>query len=1080
MKLLTEHTWQLKYTPDDGDLVERFYVPLLACAKSYDRSTGYFGAEALALSMRGIEGLIRNGGKMRLVVGCTLSQEEVAAIEKGETLHAVVSRVLGARPLAPPDDVARDALELLAWMIEHGFLEVKVAVPCNDARKPMAVDGIFHEKSGIVTDSEKNRLAFTGSINETYNGWKNNWESFTVFTTWSGTSAYVDGEEANFARIWANKAKRVLTMDVPQAVRDDLLRFLPESDKPARLFPPEAPVTYGKVATPRGKVSQPEPIPPALDPRRQVWTIIHNAPRQPVGGERVGEATCPVEPWPHQIRAFQRLYGSEAPRLLIADEVGLGKTIQAGMLLRQMWLAGRARRILVLTPAAVMRQWQLELREKFNLNWPIYDDGRLVWYPSPALRGHHERVVDRQDWHREPFVIASSHLMRRKDREKELCEAAEPWDLIVLDEAHHARRRGAGSATEEGPNALLRLMRKLRDRTRGLVLLTATPMQVHPVELWDLLHLLGLPSAWNESAFLSFFEILGKPVPSAEEFEHIAGMFRAAEAEYGQVQPESLRELGVTSSLRGKKILKALRDSSKIPRNSMETSDRKVALSLMRRTTPVSSLVSRHTRDLLRRYHAAGKLDTPIATRKVVDEFIDMTPAERAVYDEVEAYISTTYNQASAQAKNAVGFVMTVYRRRLASSFRALRCTLEARLAPMVSAGAPVMPATIDNASDDESRDEVMDAEEAAALEHEALLQEEKSDIQAILRRVAALPVDTKAKKLGAMLAQLRSDGYPQAMVFTQFTDTMDFLRDYLSAASVAGANPPTILCFSGRGGEALTPGGSWQSISRDDVKKRFREGQADVLLCTDAAAEGLNFQFCGALVNYDMPWNPMRVEQRIGRIDRLGQRHGTVRIVNLHYRDTVESDVYLALRKRIGLFQSVVGRLQPILAELPRTIARTVLGGTSATAEERARIVSEMTNRVESAESQTSVDLDLLADADLDMPVRSTPPIDLAYLDSVVRRADLMPPGVDVEGLAKAEYAYLAPGMPHKIRVTTNAEYYEAHAESVELWSPGSPIFPDPVKLGLVDEDHDFVPALPEAVTYATHTLAASLAKPS
>ena len=109
-----------------------------------------------------------------------------------------------------------------------------------------------------------------------------------------------------------------------------------------------------------------------------------------------------------------------------------------------------------------------------------------------------------------------------------------------------------------------------------------------------------------------------------------------------------------------------------------------------------------------------------------------------------------------------------------------------------------------------------------------------------------------------------------------------------------------------------------WRAITRDDAKRRFRLGEADVLLCTDAAAEGLNFQFCGALLNYDMPWNPMRVEQRIGRIDRLGQRHSIVRICNLHYEDTVETDVYRALGSRINLFQRVVGPLQPILARLP------------------------------------------------------------------------------------------------------------------------------------------------------------------
>ena len=174
-----------------------------------------------------------------------------------------------------------------------------------------------------------------------------------------------------------------------------------------------------------------------------------------------------MTPWPHQVRAFERLYAQWPPKLLIADEVGLGKTIQAGMLLRQAWLAGRARRILILAPKAVLRQWQIELREKFNLNWPIYDGRKLSWYRSPALREAYEREVDPQEWHREPVVIASSHLLRRRDRAALLLQDAQPWDLVVLDEAHHARRRAAGSAREGGANALLRLMRETHGAHRG-------------------------------------------------------------------------------------------------------------------------------------------------------------------------------------------------------------------------------------------------------------------------------------------------------------------------------------------------------------------------------------------------------------------------------------------------------------------------------------------------------------------------------------------------------------------------------------------------------------------------------------
>ena len=136
----------------------------------------------------------------------------------------------------------------------------------------------------------------------------------------------------------------------------------------------------------------------------------------------------------------------------------------------------------------------------------------------------------------------------------------------------------------------------------------------------------------------------------------------------------------------------------------------------------------------------------------------------------------------------------------------------------------------------------------------------------------------------------------------------------------------PLLMCYSERGGEVSADGGTWRTISRYDAKQRFWLAEVDILLCTDAAAEGLDFQFCGALRNYDMPWNPMRVEQRIGRIDRLGQRHPEVRIANLRYEDAVETAVYRTPGGRINAFEVVVGPLQPILSQLPRTITNTVL----------------------------------------------------------------------------------------------------------------------------------------------------------
>ena len=698
------------------------------------------------------------------------------------------------------------------------------------------------------------------------------------------------------------------------------------------------------------------------------------------------------------------------------------------MLIRQAWLAGQAKRVLVLAPRALLSQWQIELREKFNLDWPIYDGTRLSWRASFGATGGIDRRVGRDTWHREPAVIASSQLVRRAERAEALLQA-EPWDLVVLDEAHHARRRSA-STEEDRPNALLGLMRRLKDRTEGLLLLTATPMQVDPVEVWDLLRLLRLPEAWTAPDFVKFFEDVGHPNPSNEAVARAARLFRSAEEAYGQVGQEQAQRIGGLSRLRTRKVLGALRDArARMPLRRLENDERSAALAVLRSWTPLRHLVSRHTRELLRRYFRAGVLGTPIADRDVEDRFIDMTSAETALYDAVDEYISSTYAKAASNVRNAVGFVMTVYRRRLASSFHALAETLRKRLDALAEGDTDLF-GNDEDASDDEAGENFQDAEEVAELERRALAAEERDDIAHLLAAVEALPPDSKLDVLSETLDSLRAGGYRQAMVFTQYTDTMDFLRDRL-----ARRGGWRLMCFSGRGGEVPAEGGGWRRVSREDAKRRFREAEADVLLCTDAAAEGLNFQFCGALVNYDMPWNPMRVEQRIGRIDRLGQAHPRVRIVNLHYEDTVETDVYRALRGRIQLFESVVGPLQPILARLPGDIGRAVLRG------DRETVGGAVAVSIDE-EVRGGFDIDAGLDDDIRMPERPASPLTMDFLDRVLSTPSLMAPGVQVRKLGRREYGVRAPGMDAEARVTTDPAYYEAHADSLEFWSPGGALF--------------------------------------
>jgi len=441
----------------------------------------------------------------------------------------------------------------------------------------------------------------------------------------------------------------------------------------------------------------------------------------------------------------------------------------------------------------------------------------------------------------------------------------------------------------------------------------------------------------------------------------------------------------------------------------------------MKRWTPVAALMSRHTRSLLRRYQSEGRLAARIATRNVVDRFIEMEPAERDIYNRTEDFLRETYAQADQSQRNAIGFILTIYRKRLSSSFAALSHSLQGRL-------------------DRNPVDDQFDLEESGVETDEAELQEiedkarrlfEGAAISDILSDVEKLPIDTKARTLKRELDILKADGFDQTMVFTGYTDTMDGLRDWL-----ANQTGREVICFSGRGGEIRNPDGSWKIVSRAEIKKRFLEGKGDILLCTDAAAEGLNFQFCGSLINYDMPWNPMRVEQRIGRIDRLGQRFEDIRIINLHYQDTVETEVYLALSSRIRLFEDMVGGLQPILSAISKEIGAIALAGG------HVDVDTMVANTIDQTEAPT-VDIDDDIGLD-DMPEMGTPALSLLDLQRIVNNHHLLPPGYEINNLGPDDFSVEHPVTRKKVRATLSRSYYGNHFDYVEFWTPGSSIFPD------------------------------------
>ena len=930
---LQDRSWRISYSSNENNPIADFYIPALECAVNYDRKSGFFGSAILSRVARGIGAMLHNRGKIRLIMGCQFSPQDIAAIEKGYELREALAFRLETDLQAPENFVQLKHFEILSWLIKYEYLDIKIAVPTKDKGIPVESDRlldpnhIFHEKVGIFTDSKGDRVAFSGSNNESLGGWEKNVESFHVYCDWEGDRDLerVNEEAYRFEQLWNDLSPNVKIFEIPEAVKQKLLHYTPDS-KPS--WNKEDEIKNSKFKIQSSKLDN---LQPSIDVKTKntdardieasnmlaLLSNLHNHP----GCLDFCLKSIPIQPWAHQLKILRRVADKFPCSFLIADEVGLGKTIETGLILRYLIVSQKVKRVLILAPASVQPQWQEELREKFNLHFWSYSQGKFKdcygQTSKPAFN----------PWNTQDLVLASSHLVRRTERIEELL-AAEPWDLVILDEAHHARRKSP-QQRKDTPNRLLQLMQQLRNKTESLILLSATPMQIDPIEVFDLLDVLGLEGHWSYGEnFCNYFSSLSdKPDSQTLDFWQTMSVdyFRR-----GGIECDRLKEhlVSTNQQMLAYKLQDIWKKGTKIvnPKKlAKDTPFINASRQYLTVNTPLKDLMFRHTRDTLRQYYQLGILDRDIPRRIVSDNAIVLEPnREVPLYQAVSDYVRHFYKLAQKDNRKALGFLMTLYRKRLTSSFYAIRESLQRRLEG------------INNITQDDLGD-LDDANDAVITGLEAYLQEpvdpkEIEYLEDLLRQFENTGEDSKLSHFLTILRQELSQR-ESAIVFTQYTDTMDYLRQNLQ--QLYGSQ---VACYSGRGGE-LYRDGEWQTVLKEQIKKQFREGTIKLLLCTESASEGLNLQTCGVLINYDLPWNPMRVEQRIGRIDRIGQVYPTVHIHNFYYDGTVEAKVYRRLRDRIDAFQTVVGNLQPILAQVPTFIEQAVM---SADPEEEGVLLAE------------------------------------------------------------------------------------------------------------------------------------------
>ena len=602
----------------------------------------------------------------------------------------------------------------------------------------------------------------------------------------------------------------------------------------------------------------------------------------------------------YQFKPVLQFIQQQSHGLLIADEVGLGKTIEAALILRELMARGAVNRVLVVCPANLREKWSEELRNRFSIE---LQDLRSADYR--ALR----REFDRAGTWPTFYGITSLEGLRRRDVKEVIQETGIHFDLVIVDEAHHLRNPSTRSFD---------VGEILSDQSDHILLLSATPIQTGQSDLLSLLRLIE-PAEFNAET-LDELDVRLEPnrylnaalavlaQPEADLERVAAAMSGVLATPHGagfrddQVFTSWLRQLEDRSELATEEVVRLRRD-----------------------------LQARHT--LAPYYTRTRKRDVEEAARRRARTIeVQLTEEERDFYEAWVRFIVALHRYKTPRVPP--GFATVSRERQAASCLPAARERVEGLIAE------------VDIETEVESSDPDPRTPQRPTLSRFTRLLEGRPRIayqlaKASLREAAErLPAhDSKLDQLIELIGQLLAEKPGRKMlVFTFFKTTLRYLERALvdagvSVLSISGDDPPD---------------------RRPQIVGEFkRDPTCNVLLSTEVGSEGLDFQFCDVVINYDLPWNPMRVEQRIGRIDRFGQKEEEVIVASFFVDETIDTRVLRRLYERIRVFEEAIGAVEPILGPVIQELQRDVFAGELSTAEQQ-RHAYDAATRVENLRQET------------------------------------------------------------------------------------------------------------------------------
>jgi superfamily II DNA or RNA helicase len=837
-----------RYSSRSQPLDQAFLKQRLRGARRYQRIAGYFRSSLLELVHEELDTVDR----IEIVCNSDLDPADLRIAQ----LRAQALREKWNETSPEADALfGRDRYRRLYALLQRGTMEVRVV-----GRNAL----FLHGKAGVIHRADGTRTSFMGSVNETREGWSEHYELL-----WEDESPdAADWVMGEFQYLWDQ------SVPLPDVI-------LEEIERSSRR------VEYRSITE-----CPPKDLPQAAMAEAPVF--------------RRGEGLMPWQ------RAFvgmflehRETYGQA--RLLLADEVGLGKTLSLATSGVIGCLLGDGA-VLVLCPATLTLQWQTELWDKLGVPSAVWTNQK-TWLDHT---GHHIKTRGAEDVARCPYQIGivSTGLIARHTAERERL-LKQDYGTLILDEAHRARRAAGTGPNAHEPNNLLDFMLEAAKNARHVMLGTATPIQTEVRELWDLLEILGQgaehvlgrrpASRWRMPELVLPLVTGEKGISGADEgWDLIRNPLPPGREDilFGQVRQDL--NLGDRQFFSDSPLVDLRSDTKDLVDDRLL--GKRQGLGFFQRQNPMV----RHT--VLRKR-------TTLEERSLLPKIaVDLHPstedASKSFFDGVALLTSPSIDGAyqAAQAFSdllrkrmpAAGFLKSLLLQRICSSLAAGRNTAERLLAK--NGGLEEEDASAD---DEHAPDSVGIG---------PLGRDEQAALREIITHLASRPSDPKFEAVWHFLAEASPTPWLElgCIIFSQYYDTALWAAEALAKKLPA----ERIAVYAGSDRSGIYHEGRWTNVDRNVIKLAVKERQIRLVVATDAACEGLNLQTLGTLINIDLPWNPSRLEQRLGRIKRFGQTRTSVDMLNLVYRGTRDEDIYQRLSSRMKDRYDLFGALPDVIKD--------------------------------------------------------------------------------------------------------------------------------------------------------------------